>query len=277
MALRFTKMQGAGNDFVVIDHRDGASAPDRATMAWIADRHFGVGCDQIMILEAPRNVASLASYRIVNADGSDARQCGNGVRCLAAWLHRDGSLIDSAVLDSPSGPIPIRRLADDRFEATLSVPTFDAATLPMRAIEPGSDGYHHLDVDGHPVAFGAVSMGNPHVVIEVDDISQAPVATALALQRHPAFPEGCNVGFVQVVARDRIRLRVIERGVGETLACGSGACAAHAWLRRAGRVDGETRVELHGGILHVGWSGENDEPVRLSGPTAFVFEGTWNP
>jgi diaminopimelate epimerase len=277
MALRFTKMQGAGNDFVVIDHRDGVSAPDRATMTWIADRHFGVGCDQILILEPPRCTASLASYRIVNADGSDAQQCGNGARCLAAWLHRDGSFVDHAVLDSPSGPVPVRRLIDDRFEAALSAPAFAATDLPMRDIEAGADGRYSLDIEGTTVQFGAVSMGNPHVVIEVDEVAEAPVPIAFALQQHPAFPESCNVGFAQVIARDHLHLRVIERGVGETLACGSGACAAHAWLRRSGRVDGETRIDLHGGTLGVVWSGSAHEPVRLSGPTAFVFEGTWNP
>lgn len=274
MPLRFTKMHGAGNDFVVLDCRSGTPLPDRDSLTRMADRHFGIGCDQIMVLEAPRSDAALASYRIFNGDGSPARQCGNGVRCLAAWLHRAGDLALEAALDSPSGPVPVRVLDGGDIEATLSIPNFEPEAVPLRGIVTDGE-RHRLDLEGMGIEFGAVSMGNPHVVIEVDDVSVAPVELALALQIHPAFPDGCNVGFAQVVARDRIRLRVIERGVGETLACGSGACAAHAWLRHAGRVDAETHVELPGGTLGVAWSGDDDEPVRMCGPTAFVFEGIW--
>lgn len=271
MPLRFTKMHGAGNDFVVVDARAGA-APDPALCSHLADRHYGVGCDQVMIVLPPRAPASVAAYAVVNADGSSARQCGNGARCVAAWLHRDGALTDAGVLDGPAGPVPVRRLADGELELDLAVPDFDPSALPVLGARSAPDGLH-LVIDGLDVAFGALATGNPHVVIEVAEVVDAPVDLAFALQAHPAFPDGCNVGFVQVLAPDLLRLRVIERGVGETLACGSGACAAHAWLRRAGRIGPDTRIELAGGVLGVRWHGDPGEPARLRGPAEFVFEG----
>lgn len=275
MTLSFTKMQGAGNDFVVLDLRDGQPLPDRTTLQRLADRHYGVGCDQIMVLQPARTAGSLASYLVVNGDGSFAQQCGNGVRCLSAWLHRAGDLPDTAVLDGPTAPVHARRREDGSFEVGLSAPAFTATDIPVVA-ESDSCGGYRLDVDGRSIAFGAVSMGNPHVIIEVDDVARAPVAIARSLQTDAtAFPDGCNVGFVQLLARDHLALRVVERGVGETLACGSGACAAHAWLRRAGRVDAQTRIDLPGGTLTVAWSG-TDQPVWLGGPATFVFEGNWS-
>ncbi len=276
MTLSFTKMHGAGNDFVVLDLRDGSPLPDRATLQHLADRHYGVGCDQIMVLQPPRAAGSLASYQVVNGDGSFAQQCGNGVRCLAAWLHRAGDLVESAVLDGPTAPVLARRRDDGSFEVSLAPPAFVATDIPVLA-ETDARGTYRLEIDGATIHFGAVSMGNPHAVIEVDDIARALVTLAQSLQANAkAFPDGCNVGFVQVLARDHLALRVVERGVGETLACGSGACAAHAWLRRAGRVDAQTRIDLPGGTLTVAWSGA-EEPVRLGGPATFVFEGTWSP
>ncbi len=275
MTLSFTKMHGAGNDFVVLDLRDGSPLPDRAILQRMADRHYGIGCDQIMVLQPARAAGSLASYRVINGDGSPARQCGNGVRCLSAWLHRAGDLVDRAVLDGPTAPVQAWRRDDGSFEVGLAAPAFATIDIPVVA-ESDAQGAYQLDIDGATIHFGAVSMGNPHVVIEVDDVAHAPVALALQLQTNTtAFPDGCNVGFVQVLARDHLALRVVERGVGETLACGSGACAAHAWLRRAGRVEARTRIDLPGGTLTVAWSG-TDEPVRLGGPATFVFEGTWS-
>lgn len=271
--MRFTKMHGAGNDFIVLDRRDGQPTPPAATLALMTDRHRGVGCDQVMIITPPIRPDSVAGYRIVNQDGSEAGQCGNGARCVAAWLHRDGVLPDDALLDSPGGQVRARVLADG-FEISLTPPRFEAEAIPMSGVN--SDGLGcQLRIDDVDLRFGAVSMGNPHVVIEVDDVALAPVALASALQTHPAFPEGCNVGFVQVLDRRRLRLRVIERGVGETLACGSGACAAHAWLHRQGRIGSRSDIELPGGHLQVTWAGGAAEPVRLGGPATFVFEGTW--
>jgi len=273
--LRFTKMHGAGNDFIVLDRRDGSPLPPREVLARMADRHFGIGCDQVMVITPPRQAGSVAGYRIVNQDGSEAGQCGNGARCVAAWLHRAGALGDGDVLDSPDGPVEVRVL-DDGYGITLTAPRFEPDTIPMRGVDGDAGGYR-LRIDGHDLRFGAVSMGNPHVVIEVDDTTTAPLHLAASLQSSPAFPDGCNVGFVQVIARDRLRLRVVERGVGETLACGSAACAAHAWLRRQRRVDAHTGITLPGGQLQVDWNGDTGEPVRLAGPATFVFEGNWYP
>ena len=272
----FSKMHGAGNDFVVLDLRDGRTPPDAATCARIADRHMGVGCDQILTVEAPRSIGAVASYRIWNSDGSVAQQCGNGARCIAAWLVRDGAApaMDGFVIDSPAGTHEVARDAQGGFVIDMGVPDFSPATIPLHGWQAPQDEYAR-DVDGIAVRFGAVSMGNPHAVVEAADVATAPVAElGPALQANAAFPESVNVGFVEVVARDRIRLRVFERGAGETLACGSGACAAVASLVRRGRVDAdrEVAVELPGGTLRIRYD-QADGRIRMGGPTAFVFEG----
>ena len=274
--MRFTKMHGAGNDFVVLDLRDGSAPPDPATCARIADRHFGVGCDQILTVEAPRDPAAVASYRIWNADGSASGQCGNGARCIAAWLVRDGAAPaqDGFAIDSPAGTHRVQRDGEAGFIIDMGGPDFSPAAVPLRGWAAAQDEYT-LDVEGIAVRFGAVSMGNPHAVVEAADLASAPVAMlGAALQAHAAFPDSVNVGFAQVLGRDRIRLRVYERGAGETLACGSGACAAVAVLARRGRVarDSEVAVELPGGTLRIRYD-LADGRIRMGGPTAFVFEG----
>lgn len=280
--LRFTKMHGAGNDFVVIDLRGGASPPGPELCRALADRRTGVGCDQILTIEPPRSPAAAASYRIWNADGSPSQQCGNGARCVAAWLLRDSAEIDPErclacqyELDSPVGTHAVNVIDLRHYRIAMGVPLFaPPSSIPLVGFDAAQDEYS-VDIDGLPVRFGAMSMGNPHAVIEVDDVTAAPVATlGPALQRHAAFPRSVNVGFAEVVARDRIRLRVYERGVGETLACGSGACAAAAVLMRRGRIDREVAVELPGGTLKIAWP-DNDAEILMSGPTAFVFEGEW--
>jgi diaminopimelate epimerase len=277
--LRFSKMHGAGNDFVVLDLRAGAPAPTPALSRAIADRHFGVGCDQLLTIEPPRSSEAVASYRIWNADGSHARQCGNGARCVAAWLARDGvargaPLDQSFHIDSPTGTHAVTRLPGERYAIAMGVPEFDPALIPLVGFAAAQDEYV-LDVDGTRIRFGAVSMGNPHALIEVDAIQAAPVATlGPALQRSAAFPQSVNVGFAEVVARDRIGLRVYERGVGETLACGSGACAAAAILIRRGRVDPDVTVALPGGELVISWP-DAAAPMVMAGPATFVFEGEW--
>jgi len=275
--LRFSKMHGAGNDFVVIDLRGGTPPPDAALCRALADRHAGVGCDQILTIEAPRTATAAASYRIWNADGSAAQQCGNGARCVAAWLRRDRSAGRHGFdLDSPAGVHAVEVLDEETFRIAMGVPQFAPAAVPLRGFTEAQDQYA-LDIDGASVRFGAASMGNPHALVEVDDIDAAPVATlGAALQRAPAFPQSVNVGFAQVEARDRIRLRVYERGVGETLACGSGACAAMAILVRRGRVDREVTVSLPGGDLRIAWP-EDTAPILMAGPATFVFEGEWLP
>ena len=279
-ALRFSKMQGAGNDFVVIDLRDGTPPPDAALAARLADRHFGVGCDQILTIGPPRSEAAVASYAIWNADGSASGQCGNGARCIAAWLVRDGAARGPRfVLDSPVGTHDIQDLGDGRFAVAMGVPRFEPAAVPMAGFAAAQPDYA-LDLDGLRVMFGAVSMGNPHVVVAVedlgiDDLAAADVAWIGArLQGLPAFPQSCNVGFAQVLAQDRIGLRVYERGAGETLACGSGACAAVASLVRRGRLHRDVAVSLPGGELRIRWPADEAE-VIMSGPAAFVFEGEW--
>ncbi|NLA68812.1 MAG: diaminopimelate epimerase [Gammaproteobacteria bacterium] len=268
-------MHGAGNDFVVLDLRDGAAPPDAALCRLLADRHLGVGCDQVLTIAPPRSAAALASYGIWNADGSASRQCGNGARCVAAWLVRDGVARGTFFLDSPAATHRVRALEDGEYEVAMGEPEFAPARIPLAGFDAPSDAYG-LELDGRVLQVGAVSMGNPHAVVEVDDVDAAPLAaTGRALQRHAAFPEGCNVGVAQVVDRGRIRLRVYERGVGETLACGSGACAAVAVLSRRGRVDAATGVEvaLPGGTLRI-YHGR-DDGLRMAGPAAFVYEGAF--
>ena len=273
--LRFSKMHGAGNDFVVLDLRDGTPPPDAALSRAFGDRHKGVGCDQILTIEPPRSEGSVASYRIWNSDGSAAIQCGNGARCVAAWLVRDGTARgDRFIVDSPSGIHPVEVLGDGQYRIEMGKPVFEPSRIPLQGFGQAQDEYG-LDLDGRQVAFGAVAVGNPHAVVEVADVAAAPVAAlGPALQRSGAFPESVNVGFAQVESRGRIRLRVFERGAGETLACGSGACAAAAVLMRRGRVDREVDVALPGGTLRIGWQ-DDDAPITMAGPTAFVFEGEW--
>ncbi|GAB2626632.1 diaminopimelate epimerase [Novilysobacter erysipheiresistens] len=272
--LRFSKMHGAGNDFVVLDQRGNAAPPSAELCRALADRHTGVGCDQILTVEDPREHGSIASYRIWNADGSASQQCGNGARCIAAWLVRDGATnAPEFILDSPVGSHAVSRLADG-YRVVMGAPEFEPARIPLHGFDGPRDPYV-LGIRGAIIGFGAVSMGNPHALVEVDDISAAPLAsTGPLLQQHECFPESANVGFVQVESRQRIRLRVYERGVGETRACGSGACAAAAILMRRGKIDREVDVVLPGGELRIAWP-RDDAPVTMAGPATFVFEGEW--
>ena len=273
--MRFSKMHGAGNDFVVLDLRDGQPAPDAHLASQLADRHFGVGCDQILTIEPPRSSTAVAAYRIWNADGSPSQQCGNGARCVAAWLVRDGAAQGQRFrMDSPLATHLVERLPEDRYAIAMGVPKFEPRMIPLAGFHDAQDLYVVALQDGD-IGFGAVSMGNPHAVIEVEDVDTAAVAVlGPALQSSTAFPQSANIGFAQVVTRDHIRLRVHERGVGETLACGSGACAAAAVLMRRGRIDSNITVSLPGGDLQLQWPDDASE-VIMSGPAAFVFEGEW--
>lgn len=273
--LRFSKMHGAGNDFVVLDLRDGRPPPDAALAARLADRHRGVGCDQILTIQPPRSDGAVAAYGIWNADGSPSGQCGNGARCVAAWLVRDGAAAGARfVVDSPVGRHEVQALPSGRYAIAMGAPRFAPADVPLAGFAVEAPEYA-LEIAGNRVVFGAVSMGNPHAVIVVDDLAAADVAgIGAALQGSAAFPQSVNVGFAQVLAPDHVRLRVYERGVGETLACGSGACAALASLVRRGRIAREATVSLPGGDLRIGWE-RDDAPVIMAGPAAFVFEGEW--
>ena len=275
-ALRFSKMHGAGNDFVVLDLRDGSPPPTPAVAKALGDRHFGVGCDQILTIEPPRSPEAVAAYGIWNSDGSAAIQCGNGARAVAAWLVRDGTARgDRFIVDSPSGVHGVDVLGDGRYRIAMGVPRFVPAQVPLAGFAEAQD-FYTIDVDGQPVGFGAVAVGNPHAVVQVDDVAAAPVGVlGPALQRSGTFPESVNVGFAQVESRGRIRLRVYERGAGETLACGSGACAAAAVMMRRGLVDREVDVALPGGTLRIGWR-DDASPITMAGPAAFVYEGEFD-
>lgn len=276
MSVRFSKMHGLGNDFVIVDCRDAPLALDVAAIRRLGDRHFGVGFDQLLTIEKARDPSCAFAYGIWNTDGSTARQCGNGVRCVARWLVRAGALdaTGRARLESPSGPIAIELLADGRVRAEMGEPRFAPAAIPLVA-EEEQDRYR-IDVAGREVEVGAVSMGNPHAVVEVDDVDMAPVESlGPQIEHADAFPQRCNVGFAHVRARNAIALRVWERGVGETLACGSGACAAVAVLRQRGALDIDVAVTLPGGTLDIRWAGPG-EAVWMTGPATFVFEGEWH-
>jgi len=273
--LRFTKMHGAGNDFVVLDLRDGAPPPDAGLAARLADRHRGVGCDQILTIEPPRAAGSVASYRIWNSDGSTSQQCGNGARCVGAWLVRDGAAQgDEFLIDSPLRTHVVRRLDAGHNAVAMGRPEFEPARIPLIGFPRAREEYV-VPLQGENVRFGAVSMGNPHAVLEVGLIDAAPVERiGPLLQQHASFPESVNVGFAQVLGPGHVRLRVFERGVGETLACGSGACAAAVVLMQRGRLARDAVMSLPGGDLRIQWPAD-DAQIVMSGPAAFVFDGEW--
>jgi len=274
MPLRFTKMHGLGNDFVVLDARAAPLALPAERVRAMADRHAGIGFDQLLIIESGSGDHADFAYSIRNADGSDARQCGNGVRCLAAWLRRDGAVRgDGLRLQGPAGVVEARLQEDGRVAVDMGEPDFAPARIPFDAAAE-ADRYA-LDVDGEAVTIGAVSMGNPHAVVEVEDVHHPRVNRLGArITSHARFAQGANAGFVQVLARDAIRLRVHERGAGWTLACGSGACAAVAVLHRRGELDGRVVVQLPGGELEISWPGAGHS-LWMTGPAAFVFDGEW--
>ncbi len=271
--LSFHKMHGAGNDFVLLDLREQELDIDAGLASRLADRHLGIGCDQLLILRQTQQHGAKLRYEIRNADGSPAGQCGNGARCIALYLAMAGETGNGTmVLESPSGLIQINCCADGEFEIDMGVPAFEPERVPVSLMP--QDGSYRLESPWGPLIFAAVSMGNPHALIEVDDIDLAPLETAGAfLSRHEAFPQGCNAGFAQVIDRGNIRLRVFERGAGETRACGSGACAAVAILRRGSRVDDVVNVSLPGGHLVIKWPGTGAK-LLMKGPASHVFRGT---
>jgi len=272
---RFCKMHGAGNDFVVLDLRDGRQAPSPAQCQALADRHTGVGCDQILTIEPPRSAQALAAYAVFNADGSRVGQCGNGARCVAAWLVRAGAARGAFVLDSPSGTHAVEDLGGGWVQVSMGRPVLTPELIPLAGFTTAQASYPLTLADGTSLEAGSVSMGNPHVVIEVAAVASAPVETwGTALQHSEYFPESVNVGFAEVVDAGHIRLRVFERGVGETLACGSGACAAAVALIRRGRVSREVEVQMPGGIVQIVWPNDEAE-VIMRGPAVLVFEGEW--
>jgi len=266
--IAFTKMNGLGNDFMVVEWPAGHVVPPPEVVRRWGDRRLGVGFDQMLLLSPPSGGAD-ASYRIFNADGGEVEQCGNGVRCLARYLApRFGNEL---TLVSRAGRIATKVLSADRVSVDLGIPSFAPAALPFRT--PEQKNRYRLELDTQAVEFGAVSMGNPHVVIEVDSVERAPVGIlGPKLERHPSFPQGVNVGFMQRENERRIKLRVFERGAGETLACGTGAAAAVAVGRLWGQLGENVEVSLPGGILEVSWPGPGSA-LWQTGPTAAVYEG----
>ncbi|HID48385.1 MAG TPA: diaminopimelate epimerase [Chromatiales bacterium] len=272
MELRFTKMHGLGNDFVVIDATTRPVDLEPAQIRMLADRHYGVGCDQLLLVEPPRQPDVDFTYRIFNADGGEVDQCGNGARCFARFV-RDKGLIakDTIRVATAAGILVLRIEPDGQVTVDMGVPRFEPGEIPFKA-DARAESYQ-LEIEGRMVEFGAVSLGNPHAVLRVEDVESAPVTTlGPRLESDPRFPQRVNVGFMQIQGRDRIRLRVWERGSGETLACGSGACAAVVVGRQRGWLDAKVTVSLAGGDLRIRWSGE-EEPVRMTGPAVTVFEG----
>ncbi|MEM9531185.1 MAG: diaminopimelate epimerase [Pseudomonadota bacterium] len=274
MTLPFTKMHGLGNDFVVVDDRAGDLAGFASDdYRLLADRHLGIGCDQVLVIEEKEGAPA---YRVYNADGSEVGQCGNGARCVARWLHDRGLIAAQATLGSAAGPIAVAVRDDGEVSVDMGQPRFAPADIPLLSEQPGPA--HTISLADGSLQVYAVSMGNPHAVLLVDDVAGAPVdELGLALQSRPQFPERVNVGFAQRLGDDAIALRVYERGVGETQACGTGACAAVAALKAAGKLGpGEVAVHLPGGELRIAWPG-NPAQVKMTGPAAYVFQGTYEP
>jgi diaminopimelate epimerase len=272
MRLPFTKMHGLGNDFVVLDAVTRRVELTPAQIQWIARRRFGVGCDQVLVLQTAERSGVDFYFRIFNADGSEAEQCGNGARCLARFLH-DRGLIDKTQikLQSLGGVISLRLEADGRVTADMGVPVFEPVRVPFEA--KTQQVVYDLDIGARQVQVSVLSLGNPHAVQVVDELSDAVVSSQGPLiERHVRFPRRVNAGFMQVLDRRQVRLRVHERGVGETLACGSGACAAVVAGCQRGLLDDAVEVVLPGGSLSVAWAGE-DEGVFMTGPTVSAYEG----
>jgi diaminopimelate epimerase len=273
MQIEFTKMHGAGNDVIVFDAPRDGTLPTAAQWRELSDRHQGIGFDQAMVLEPPRRAGTDIFYRIFNADGGEVEQCGNGVRCVASFLNARGANQDGRelLLDSPAGVIRARIHSANLVSVDMGPPNFDPKSLPFDASAEAH--VYPLAVAGTEVEIGAVSMGNPHAVLTVTSVASAPVdRLGPAIERHPRFPKRVNVGFMEIVDRAHIRLRVFERGAGETLACGTGACAAVAVGRRHGRLDPTVEVALPGGKLEITWNAPG-EHIWMKGPTAVSFTG----
>lgn len=271
--VTFHKMHGLGNDFVVLDLRQQDFVIDSSTARQISNRHTGIGCDQVLVLRQATDKGHLAVFEIWNGDGSRAEQCGNGVRCLGYYLHMQGETSAGRFdLAGPAGVVSIECLDDAMVRVDMGAPVFSSRLVPVQ-LEP-LNGWYPLDVDNRLLMLGAVSMGNPHALLLVENLDDTDVALlGAAISTHPAFPQGCNAGFAQIRDRQNIRLRVYERGAEETRACGSGACAAMSILQRAGLVDETVNVTQQGGDLIIKWTGGKDS-VIMTGPATHVFKGT---
>ena len=272
MQLRFTKMHGLGNDFVVIDLITQRFKLKPHHIRKIADRHFGIGCDQVLTVELPSQPDVDFCYRIYNAEGSEVEQCGNGARCFARFVREKRLTGKQKIkVETLAGIIELEVTENRHVRVDMGEPILDPKRIPFTAEQQAPD--YTLDVNDSAWQVGAVSMGNPHVILPVDDVDSAPVATVGPITEcHPRFPQRVNVGFMQLVDRDTIKLRVFERGVGETLACGTGACAAVVSGIVQGKLNANVTVHLPGGSLSIRWQGPG-QPVIMTGPATTVFEG----
>jgi diaminopimelate epimerase len=272
MQLRFTKMHGLGNDFVVIDAISQSVHLSTEQLRCLADRHFGIGCDQVLLVERPSGDADFR-YRIFNSDGGEVEQCGNGARCFVRFVHERGLTGKKQIRIETKSGIIVPRLEDDgQVTVDMGAPRFDPADIPFLTDKQATT--YMLSVGAKIVEISALSMGNPHAVQVVDDVDKAPVVhDGPLVENHPSFPQRVNAGFMQVVDRSHIKLRVFERGAGETLACGTGACAAVVAGISRGLLDRRVRVTTRGGELTVAWAG-SQHSVLMTGPAVTVFEGT---
>jgi diaminopimelate epimerase len=275
MRLKFTKMHGLGNDFVVLDATAHSLELTAQQLRFIADRHFGVGCDQILQVEAPRESGTDFYYRVFNADGGEVEQCGNGARCFVRYVRAKGLTAKTEIrVGTRTGMIVPRLEADGQVTVDMGVPVFDPPRLPFGA--PKRALTYDLEIDEKHLVISAISMGNPHAVQIVDDVDAAPVASeGPRIEGHARFPQRVNAGYMQVLDRRHIRLRVYERGAGETLSCGTGACAAAVAGIMRGLLDAHVRATTRGGDLDISWAGEG-QPVMMTGPAVTVFDGELN-
>lgn len=274
MEIKFTKMHGLGNDFVVIDAISQIVNLTTEQIVAISDRHLGVGCDQLLLVERPTDPQAEFHYRIFNSDGGEVEQCGNGARCFALFVRQQGLSTNDTIMVETSGGLIELKIIGDQVVVDMGTPDFLPENLPF-LVDNQAETYN-LMVNGAEYAIGAVSMGNPHAVMQVDDIDKVDIATlGAAIEQHPQFPNRVNAGFMQIISRDEIRLRVFERGVGETQACGTGACAAVAVGRVLGLLNERITVHLPGGDLTIEWPGEGYS-LLMNGPATTVFNGQIN-
>jgi len=277
MKLKFTKMQGAGNDFIVLDGINQHLTLTPAQYQALADRHFGVGCDQILLVEPATRPDCDFRYRIFNGDGGEVQQCGNGARCFVRFVSEQGLTAKQEIRVETAAGVIVPRLEDDgQVTVDMGPPRFNPVEIPFVAAEQAL--VYVIDVEGEPIEISVLSMGNPHAVRVVCNVDSAPVVELGArIEHHPSFPERVNVGFMQVLHRRAIKLRVFERGAGETLACGTGACAAVVAGISRGLLDASVQVHTRGGDLSIRWAGTGSH-VFLTGPAVTVFQGeieTW--
>ena len=271
MLYQFTKMQGTGNDFVIFNTFSHPLSLSCEQIKHIADRRLGIGCDQVLLLGPPKNNETDVYYRIFNSDGTEVTQCGNGARCIGNYLNNKGLVKKNSIIAETKSSQLILKINNNSVTVNMGIPEFEPADIPLNI--SGRLENYSLSLGDEEIIFGAVSIGNPHAVIIVDDVESASVESiGAAVQEYGVFPKGVNVGFVQILDRKIIKLRVYERGAGETLACGSGACAAAVISCQQGYLGDVVEVKLRGGCLKIHWAGEG-EPVYMNGSVSTVYEG----